>query len=362
MHPVNPKTTLGVPMLPPAFVAEAGTRLRGVVGRIHRTMAPPPVQILEAALSLLDHRVLVAICAAGVPDALTLKMTTEELANQLDVDHGQLERLLRFAAAKGWLRIDRRGLVRPNPVTAFLRSDHPAGWHHWVDFAGGDEIVQAVAALDCQHARDGFAEANGAPFFDWMAGHPLRWAAFDEAMAAGARMHALTLDAAIDWGGTRSLCDVGGGTGELARVLLDRHVDWRATVFDLPAVIERAVEHPRLDTVPGDAFLEVPPGFDIYMLVNVLHDWDDDAGVKILTNTATAASPGTRILVVDSNRTVIPRDDIALRADVLMAALTNGGHERSADQFAELGRPAGLELVKSTRLVSGDFAHELRVV
>ncbi len=360
MYPVDAKTTLGVPMLPPAFVSEAGTRLRGVVGRLHRTLAPPPVQILEAALSLLDHRVLVAICAAGVPDALTRKMTTEELATELDVDHGRLERLLRFAAARGWLRIDRRGLVRPNPVTAFLRSEHPAGWHHWVDFAGGDELVRAIGALDCRQGRDGFAEVNGEPFFDWMAHHPDRWATFDEAMAAGARMHALTLDAAIEWGATRSLCDVGGGTGELARVLLDRHDGWQAIVFDLPAVIERAVEHPRLGTIAGDAFVEVPPGFDVYLLVNVLHDWDDDSGVRILANTATATSPDSRVLVVDSNRTVVPRDDIALRADVLMAALTNGGQERSAEQFAELGRRAGLDLVKSTPLVSGDLAHEFR--
>ncbi len=360
MHTVNPKTTLGVPVLPPAFVSEAGTRLRSFVGRIHRAMAPPPVQILEAALSLLDHRALVALCATGVPEALTKKMTIVELADQLDADHDRLERLVRFGAARGWLRIDRRGLVRPNAVTEFLGSEHPGGWRCWVDFVAGEEILNAVAALDCRDDGDGFAAANGAPFFEWMEGHPDRWSTFDEAMAAGARMHALTLDAAIDWDGATTLCDVGGGTGELARVLLDRHPDWRAVVFDLPAVTARAVEHPRLEAVGGDAFVEVPSGFDVYLMVNVLHDWDDEACVRLLTNTG-AASPGSRIIVVDSNRTIVPRDDLAIRADVLMAALTNGGQERSTEHFAELGRRAGLDLVRTTRLVSGDFAHEFGV-
>jgi hypothetical protein len=288
-------------------------------------------------------------------------MTAADLADLLDVDPGRLERLVRFAAARGWLRIDRRGLVRPNAVTEFLRAEHPAGWRHWVDFVAGDEIVKAVAALDCRDDGDGFAVANGEPFFEWMEGHPDRWSTFDEAMAAGARMHALTLDAAIDWDRAKSLCDVGGGTGELARVLLDRHADWRAVVFDLPTVIARAVEHPRLEAVGGDAFVEVPSGFDVYLLVNVLHDWDDDSCAQLLTKTAAAASPGSRIIVVDSNRTIVPRDDIAIRADVLMAALTNGGQERSTDQFAELGRRAGLDLVRTSPLVSGDYAHEFRV-
>ncbi len=358
MHTVNPKTTLGVPMLPPAFVSETGTRLRCVLGRIHSAMAPPPLQILEAALSLLDHRVLVVLCGVGVPEALIKRMTIAELADALDVDEHRLERLVRFGAAKGWLRIDRRGRVRPNAVTKFLHSEHPAGWRHWVHFVAGNEIVKAVAALDCQGVGDSFAGANGKPFFEWMESHPERWSTFDEAMSAGARMHALTLDAEIDWGGTTRLCDIGGGTGELARVLLDRHPDWEAVVFDLPTVVARAVEHPRLQAQGGDAFVEVPSDFDVYLLVNVLHDWDDGACVRLLANTMAATAPGSRIIVVESNRRIVPRDDIAIRTDLLMAALTNGGQERSTDQFAELGRQAGLKLVSTKPLVSGDYAHE----
>jgi hypothetical protein len=52
---------------------------------------------------------------------------------------------------------------------------------------------------------------------------------------------------------------------------------------------------------------------------------------------------------------------VATAADVLMAALTEGGRERDQVQLADLGRTAGLELVSSTLLASGDWAHELRV-
>ncbi len=357
---VDVRTTLGVPFMPPASVSEWSTRLRDLVGRTHRRMAPPPVQILEAALSLLEHRVLVAICEAGVPDALDSTTTIGDLAHEVNVAEERLERLLRFASARGWLRIDRRSRVHPNAVTRFLRTDHPAGWRSWVDFMAGDEITNAIAAVDLRRSGNGFADTNGSAFFDWMAAHPQRWATFDAAMAAGARMHALTLDAAIDWADAGTICDVGGGTGELVRVLLDRHPTWTGVVFDLPSVIDRAVEHPRLTAIAGDAFRSVPPGHDVYLLVNVLHDWNDHDCERILTTIAGSADGEARLIVIDNERRDVPRDDIGLRADILMAALTDGGHERNTEQFVALGRRAGLHHVESTPLASRDRAHEFR--
>lgn len=321
-------------------------------------MAPPPVTILEGLFGLLDHRVLVALCEAGVPEALTGPRTVAELARRVDADPEVLERLLRFAATRGWVRIDRRGRVRPTKVTEFLRADHPGGWRSWVEFAGGAEVVAAVQALGVKPATgDAFAAANGAPFFEWMADHPDRWATFDGAMAAGAQMHALGLAAALDWAGTRTICDVGGGTGNLLATLLELLPGVEGTVLDLPPVIERATEHPRLTAVAGDAFEAVPTGFDTYLLVNVLHDWNDEAATRILGCVATAMEPGARLVVVDSERTTQPRADIATSADVLMAALTPGGKERDAAAFAALGHAVGLRLDHTARLVSGDVAH-----
>ena len=113
-------------------------------------------------------------------------------------------------------------------------------------------------------------------------------------------MHALTLAAAIDWSTTASICDVGGGTGELLATLLDLLPLVRGTLVDLPTVVERAVVHERLTPVAGDAFASVPAGLDTYLLVNVLHDWSDDDAVRILQTVADACGDA-RVLVVDSD-------------------------------------------------------------
>lgn len=360
-HNISARSTLGVPFIPPASISEQSTRLRNALGRWHRRMAPPPVQILESALSLLDHRVLAALCRVGVPDALDSPIRVGELAQRLDTDAVRLDRMMRYASARGWVRIDRRQQFRSTKVTTFLRSDHPAGWRAWVDFVSNESVVNAVAGLSLTDTVDGFAAVNGQPFFDFMRHDDALWTTFDDAMAAGARMHALMLDKAVNWRSTNTICDVGGGTGELVRTLLDRHPNWCGTVLDLPEVVERAIEHPRMKAVPGDAFSSVPVGSDVYLLVNVIHDWNDVDAIKILTNVALAGGPASRVILVENGRRATPRDDLGLRADLLMAALTNGGRERTRLELEHLGSSAGLHLVRTTRLGSGDLAFEYRV-
>ncbi len=357
-RPTSPWDILGIPLLPPGPVTAVATRMRAVLGRLHEGMAPPPLRILEGLFGILEHRALVALCEAGVPDALTRRSTVADLAARLDLDPDRLERLVRFGSTRGWLRIDRRGRVRPTRVTAFLRTDHPGGWRAWVEFAGGHEVVAAVGSLTaCREPADGFAASQGAPFFEWVEANPQRGEVFDRAMAAGGRMHALALACALDWSSHHRVCDVGGGTGALLGTLIDVVPGLEGTVVDLPDVIARAEHHPRMTTDARDAFAGVPEGFDTYLLVNVLHDWSDHDAVRMLSQVAKAMSLGARVVVVEHERTVVPHDGLAVATDLMMAAVTNGGCERTTAEFTELGRAAGLCHRQAIRLASGDLAH-----
>jgi hypothetical protein len=294
-----------------------------------------------------------------VPDRLTRPTPVAELAASIDpTNPGAVERLVRYGAGRGWLRIDRRGRARPTRTTSFLRRDHPGGWRAWVELASGPEVLAAAAELaERPTTTDAFASANGAPFFDWYPARPERHAVFDAAMAAGGRMHGLTLADALDWADVRRVCDVGGGTGALLGVLLDRQPHLQGVLFDLEPVVERAVDHERLDVVGGDAFVGVPEGCDRYLLVNVVHDWDDAAVVRLLRRVAAGGGPGARIVVVEGERRARPVDGIALRTDLLMLVLAPGGRERTTEELTGLAEEAGLRRVATTSLASGDRAH-----
>jgi hypothetical protein len=326
-------------------------------------MAPPPLGVLESLLGLLDHAALVALCELDVPDRLDGPMAIDAVAATVDAEPAALERLLRYSATRGWVRLDRRGRVRPTATTRFLRRDHPGGWRGWVDFMAGSDVSGAALHLarSVRSGGDAFVAANGASFFDWMAAHPERGRAFDAAMAAGARMHGLGLAKALDWSGDRQVCDVGGGDVSLLGTLLDAQPHLSGVLLDLPSVVEHVPDaaRQRLTVVGGDAFTEVPAGATTYLLVNVVHDWGDDDVVRLLRTVGTAAGPA-RVVVVEALRRPRPIDDIALRTDLLMLAVAPGGRERSADEVAALGRAAGLRLERNVLLASGDAAHVLR--
>jgi hypothetical protein len=361
--PVRPRDVLGAPVVPPAAATTAVNRLRAGLARLLRAPAPPPVQILEGLLGVLDQAALVALCRAGIPDHLDGPLEIDALAADLGVAPDRLQRLLRYAATRGWVRVDRRGRVRPTPVMEFLRRDHPSGWRDWVEFMSGPEVARALGALADGLAADGdpFESANDAPFFAWMAAHPDRHAAFDAAMATGGRMHGLVLARALDWRASRRVCDVGGGTGALLTTLLSAHPHLEGVLLELPEVAARARNHPRLDVQAGDAFTSVPGGCDTYLLVNVVHDWADEAAARLLAAIAGVLpyEQDARVVIVEGRLHERPRDDIASRTDLLMLGLTPGGHERTPEQFDALARAAGLRRRRTVRLASGDDAHVL---
>lgn len=364
-RPPRPRDVVGAPVLPPVAATRALNATRGRLGRLRRALAPPPVQILESALAGLEPAVLAALCHLDVPDRLAAgPVGLDALADELGVDPQRLQRLVRYAHVHGWLRLDRRGQVRATRVTRFLQRDHPGGWRAWVVLTGGPEIGAAIsalaAALTADH--DPFEAANGEPFFAWMLAHPPRHATFDAAMAAGARLHGLLLARALPWSSSRRVCDIGGGDGTLLDVLVGHHPHLRGVVLELPEVVARMPPRARISAEVGDAFRAVPGGCDTYLLVNVLHDWSDREATVLLRRAGEAAAAGSgdeppaRVVIVDSEVRSRPGDDVSLRADLLMLALTPGGRERTEHELVALGRAAGLHPQRIHRLGTGDLA------
>jgi hypothetical protein len=148
--------------------------------------------------------------------------------------------------------------------------------------------------------------------------------------------------------------DVGGADGTLLAQVLKACPDTTGTVLDLPHVVH-AVEPlaeanglaDRLDAVAGDFFASVPPGYDTYVMSMILHDWDDERAIRLLSNIAAAGPRGARVLAFEL---VVPAGNaphLAKMIDLTMLAMLTG-HERTEPELRALCTAAGLEYV-STR-------------
>jgi len=147
--------------------------------------------------------------------------------------------------------------------------------------------------------------------------------------------------------------DVGGNHGQLLLRLLEEFPESRGILFDLPEVIAQAAadiasvaQGERIKAVGGDFFAEVPAG-DLYLLKQVLHDWDDEECVAILKNVRAAIAPRGRIAVIDHLLPEVPRPSAAQSYDVAMMIMTTG-RERKYSEFEALFRAAGFRLDRLT--------------
>jgi predicted O-methyltransferase YrrM len=171
-----------------------------------------------------------------------------------------------------------------------------------------------------------------------------------KAMAGLTQAVVMNVVPVYDWSGLGTIVDVGGGNGALLSAVLKAAPSAKGIVFDEDYVVKETARRLEADglsgrcSVAGGSFFEsVPGGGDAYLLKMILHDWDDDNAVKILSNISRSMRPEGRVLVMDS---VIPEGDAPHPGkfmDMNMLAMT-GGMERTEKEFAELFARSGLRL------------------
>ena len=153
----------------------------------------------------------------------------------------------------------------------------------------------------------------------------------------------------IDTRSVTTMVDVGGANGALLCALAAGNPNVKGVVLDAPHVVDSATEYvreqglsDRVSVVAGDFFQSVPAA-DLYLLKFILHDWDDEACVKILTNCARSLQPNGRVIVVAVLIGAIGEPGLGPLVDMIMLAQT-GGKERTVDEHEKLFARSGLKL------------------
>ncbi|MFF3072227.1 methyltransferase [Kitasatospora sp. NPDC057936] len=294
-------------------------------------------------------QMIAAACEVGLPDAVAGDGTSlTSLSERLKVDADVLTRLARALSSHGIFEVEADGGIRHNEASRLLRTTTAGPSLHWAArFWAMPGIWRSWGALGhcVVTGEEAFSHVNAQDFFSYMNGSPEEEALYQRYMASGyPGRYAAIADVLTVAPGERVI-DVGGGTGSLARAILERNPDAHAVVYDQASVISAgpgASGNDRLSTQEGSFFDEVPPGGDVYVLSWILHDWPDEKAESILRNCRKAMDAGARLVVVDRVLQEAPQecDPLDLVLDLQMLVL-HGGRERTLDDFERLLKAAG---------------------
>jgi hypothetical protein len=223
----------------------------------------------------------------------------------------------------------------------------------WHDLAWG--------ALDytVRTGKPGFDYAVGQPTFEWMETNPDARAILDQAQGCKAAGWSQAVMEVQDFSGVESICDVGGGQGAFLISLLKRYPHLKGIVADLPGTVaaaEKSIKNAELEnrcrTVAYDFFEGAPPVCDAYLLVNVLHDWDEYTCRRILKSISSSMKASSRLWVVEFLLESVSGFSVAKLLD-LEVLIMGGGRERSLDEYTALLNSVDLSVARVSQTNSG---------
>ena len=148
---------------------------------------------------------------------------------------------------------------------------------------------------------------SGEPMFAKLYAVPERLEQFMNAMAGISAANFKAFAEQFDFARYRTLCDVGGATGQLACMVAAAQAHMRCTSFDLPNVVPIATRHiaaaglaTRVTAVGGDFFADALPNADVITMGMILHDWNLAKKKQLIAKAYDALPAGGALVAIEA--------------------------------------------------------------
>jgi demethylspheroidene O-methyltransferase len=312
--------------------------------------------LFDVCAGFVYSQVLFACVELGLFEILSNQpQSVAQISSQLSLSIQATQRLLDAAAA---LRlIERRGsdhfglgvlgaALLGNPAVAMMVE------HHRLLYADLDDPVALLRG-----ARRATALARYWPYAradrpealtpDQVGDYTALMSA-SQALIAGDVLDAYPLH------GHRRLLDVGGGEGTFLIAAASRVAKLEVTLFDLPAVADRAstrfaasgLSH-RAEAVGGDFLSQaLPEGADIVSLIRVVHDHDDAAALALLRNVRRALPRDGTLLIAEPMAGTPGAEAVGDAYFGFYLLAMGSGRPRTQDELGRLVQQAGFDRIR----------------
>ena len=273
-----------------------------------------PARLMEVGLGFWSSKVLLSAVELGVFTTLGHQaMTGEELQRALQLHARANPDFFDALVALGFLHREGDGpearyrntpetgafLDRASPqfIGGFLEMANARLYQFWGDLTEG--LRTGRPQNEIKH--------TGASMFAELYSKPERLELFMDAMSgiSAGNFHAFAEK--FDFSRYKTMCDVGGATGQLSTFVARRHPHMRCISADLPAasrIAERKIAasgmSDRVVAKDLDFFADPLPKADVITMGMILHDWNLEKKKHLVRAAYDALPPGGAFVVVEN--------------------------------------------------------------
>jgi hypothetical protein len=350
-------------LLPPWFVFRPAVALNEFFKAAALATTPPQVQIFDMASAYFRSETLYALIKNGILDVVqesSKSLGCVDVATKLKLQEHAVCEYMRAGLLLGLLTNGKvKGEYSITPVGALVVKDDSPGSLRDFALMINEETTQAWRAAGTKgiaSGESGFYEAFEQEVFPYHNDHPEQEAQFDRAMKS--LSFSATGEVLSDWTLQTDavFCDIGGGVGTAAAIVLDHYPDMKGMVFDQPTVTARSNEFlkekglsDRAKALGGDFFAPFQSDLaacDIFFMKFILHDWPDTESIEILKNIKAVAKPGAKValaeFVMETAGTAMETAK-ALMSINMLASCKYGAKERNIEEYSALFKAAGFD-------------------
>jgi hypothetical protein len=347
-----------LPKYPPVIFVRACELVRRRLIKIYRKLTHPNVVMLEFVQNLWLLGAISVATDLGIADLLKNgPKAIGELANLTDTLEDPLYRIMRVLASQGIFKESNDRMFSLTPLAKSLQEQELKFFiKHTlnpVQFNITGEMIHSVKTG--RNSSELFIKDK---IFEYIGQSKDLNDLYSKAMTSTSKMQVAAVLPSFNFNRYRNIVDIGGGQGFFLSAILTKYKTIRGTVFDLPQVINNSrklFEDPgisdRANFVAGSFFETIPAGGDLYILKNILHNWNDEDSIKILQNTRNVMPQNGRLLIIE---VVIENDNnpsFGKMTDLYMMIGVNG-RERTKDEYQNLLKKTGLKIERIKRTVA----------
>ncbi|WP_285583872.1 methyltransferase [Actinoallomurus iriomotensis] len=327
--------------------------------------------MFERLNALLDGHIRTQLVASAVrfriPDHLADGTLTDvELGGLTGIGVPTLRRYMRALEGLGLVEPAGENAYRGTELIELLRRGTGSLYGHAL--MAGAEYYEAWSELDyaLRTGDSAFEHRYGRDLWHHLGGDDDAAVSFARTMRSNTERFLEEILKLYDFPDDGVVADLGAGDGTLLAELLVRSPKLRGIAFEQSATVgiarqtmeDRAVAD-RCEFVAGDFLAEVPRGADIYVIKSVIHNWNDEAALRILRNCRASVGEHGRLLLIERALKIDDALEAAIR-DLAMLVLL-GGQSRSVGEYEALLRRAGYAVERTLTAPSGFCLLEARV-